>query len=217
MSVMFGSGRALVALPLALAAALLAGCGSSGTKVVTSKSPPTPIAGNASTVSTASASVSAASSTPSPSGVGSGGTLAGGAARTQSAPAYAREESSSGALAKALETVRARGYTPSSSSDYHPEQTLRVLVGTHNGSAEGHSQQAFFFVGERYLGTDSSAPSGAVHVISQGDTEVTLGYPIYRSGDSLCCPSGGEAHVTFQLNNGTLAPAQAIPPVSERR
>ena len=201
----------------ALAAALLAGCGGSRTKVVTSNSPPTPIAGSASTVSTGSAAVSASSSTPSPSGAGSGGTPAQGAARSESAPAYAHEESSSGALAKALEAVRAHGYTPSSTSDYHPEQTLRVLVGTRNGSGEGHAQQAFFFLGERYLGTDSSQPSGAVHVISQGDTEVTLGYPIYRSGDSLCCPSGGEAHVTFQLNNGTLAPAQSIPPVSERR
>jgi LppP/LprE lipoprotein len=217
MSVMFGSRGARVTLAMAVAAALVAGCGGSGTKVVTSKRPPTPLAGSSSTLTTGSAGRSAPSSTSSAPGAGSGGTPAQGTARTESAPAYAHEESSSGALAKAQETVRAHGYAPASSADYRPEQTLRVLVGTRNGSAEGHPQQAFFFLGERYLGTDSSEPSGAVHVISQGDTEVTLGYSIYRTGNSLCCPSGGEAHVTFQLNNGTLVPVQSIPSVSERR
>jgi LppP/LprE lipoprotein len=217
MPAMIGSRSLSLALAVALVGAALAACGGSGTKVVTSSKPPSPLTSGSSTPSTGTVS-SASTSSPAAGaagGAGTGGTPAQGAARTQTAPAYAHEESSSGALAKALETVRAHGYSPSSSTDYHPEQSLRVLVGTRGGS--GHEQQAFFFLGERYLGTDSSQPSGAVHVVSQGDTEVTLGYSIYGHGDSLCCPSGGEAHVTFQLNNGTLVPVQTIPAASSRR
>jgi hypothetical protein len=51
-------------------------------------------------------------------------------------------------------------------------------------------------------------------VVSQGDTEVTLAYPLYRNGDPLCCPGGGQALVPFQLNNGKLAPLEPIPPSS---
>ncbi len=95
--------------------------------------------------------------------------------------------------------MRAHDYTPNDTSQYHSDQTLRVLVGTRTGSADGYSQQAFFFVDGRYLGTDTKLPSATVKVIGQADTEVTLGYALYRKGDALVNPSGGEAHVTFQL------------------
>ncbi len=108
--------------------------------------------------------------------------------------------------------MRAHGYTPNDTSDYHSDQTLRVLVGTRTGSADGYGQQAFFFVDGRYIGTDTKDPSATVKVVSQTDTEVTLGYPLYRKSDPLSSPSGGEAHVTFQLNNGKLVPLGKIPP-----
>ena len=110
--------------------------------------------------------------------------------------------------------VSAHGYTPTHVSDYHPTQTLRVLVGARTGSADGYAQRAFFFLDGRYLGTDSAQPSASVHVVSQSDTEVTLAYALYRAHDSLCCPSGGQAVVHFQLNDGTLVPLQPLPPVS---
>jgi hypothetical protein len=93
---------------------------------------------------------------------------------------------------------------------------LRVLVGTRTGSADGYGQQAFFFVDGRYLGTDTKEASATVKVVSQGDTEVTVSYPLYRKGDPLSSPSGGEARVTFQLNNGKLTPLGTIPPASSR-
>jgi LppP/LprE lipoprotein len=201
-----------------VAIALLAGCGGSGTRVVTSNRPTEPLT-SASSVHTESApqiSTSTANGAAS-AGAGSGGTAAQAVTRTQSAPAYVHEESPSGAAGQAVAVVKAHGYTPSSTSTYHPGQSLRVLVGTRTGSGDGYNQQAFFFLGGRYLGTDTSQPSAAVRVVSQGDTEVTLAYRIYRPGDPLCCPGGGEKQVTFQLNNGALAPAQPIPPVSERR
>jgi hypothetical protein len=112
--------------------------------------------------------------------------------------------------------VRERGFTPNDSSQYHSDQALRVLVGTRTGSGDGYGQQAFFFVNGRYIGTDAKEPSATLKVLSQGDTEVTLGYPLYRRGDPLSSPSGGEAHVTFQLNNGMLVPVGKIPAASER-
>ena len=53
-----------------------------------------------------------------------------------------------------------------------------------------------------------------MRVVSQGDTEVTLAYPLYRGGDPLSCPSGGQATVRFQLNNGKLVALGQIPPVN---
>jgi hypothetical protein len=110
--------------------------------------------------------------------------------------------------------VRAHGYTPNNTAEYHPNQTLRVLIGTRTGSGDGYGQQAFFFVDGRYIGTDAKEPSATVKVVSQSDTQVTLAYPLYRSGDPLSSPSGGQATVTFQLNNGRLTPLDQIPPAS---
>jgi hypothetical protein len=104
--------------------------------------------------------------------------------------------------------LQAKGFTVDAASDYHPNQTLRVLVGTRTSSAEGNGQQAFFFVDGRYIGTDAKQPSASVHVVSQGDTEVALAYAL--SG-------GGQATVHFQLNNGKLVPLEEIPSASNRQ
>jgi hypothetical protein len=114
----------------------------------------------------------------------------------------------------AAAVVRAKGYTPNDTSDYHANQALRVLVGTQTGSGDGYGQQVFFFVNGRYIGTDTKEPSATVRIVSQGDTEVTLSYPLYRRNDPLSSPSGGQARVTFQLNNGKLVPLGKIPPVN---
>jgi hypothetical protein len=127
------------------------------------------------------------------------------------------EESPSGELANAVAEVKAHGYLPDATSDYHPNQTLRVLIGTSSAPGEGAKQQAFFFARNRYLGTDSSQPSTSLRVVGQGDTEITLAYGLYRPGDPPCCARAGQAQVTFQLNDGALAPLQAVPPVSERQ
>jgi hypothetical protein len=104
--------------------------------------------------------------------------------------------------------VQAKGFTVGAASDYHPNQTLRVLVGTRTGSAEGNGQQAFFFVDGRYIGTDAKQPSAQINVVSQGDTEVALAYAL---------ASGGQATVHFQLNNGKLVPLGPIPSASARQ
>jgi hypothetical protein len=206
----------LPALTLALGAsgaALLGGCGS-GTRTVSvaGAPPPSQTSGTGADRSPTTTATSQPRSTTQPSG--NGGTTASTTTRTAAEPAFAQAEARDEGLAGATAVLRAKGFTPNDTSDYHPNQTLRVLVGTRSGSGDGHGQQAFFFVDGRYIGTDAIEPSATVRVVAQGDTEVTLAYPLYRSGDPLCCPGGGEARVPFQLDNGRLMPLQAIPPAS---
>ena len=110
--------------------------------------------------------------------------------------------------------MRSHGFTPTDTSEYHPSQTLRVLVATRTGSGDGYGQQAFFFLDGHYLGTDTKEPSAKLKVVSQGDTEVAIAYPLYRRNDPLCCPSGGQRVVHFALNNGKLQALDPIPPAS---
>jgi len=191
------------------AATLLAGCGS-GTKTVTAASAP-PVSQTATqpTTTTTKSSTATTPATTSP-------TTSTGSSTTRSAPepAFAQQEGKPEGTSAAAAAVRARGYTPNDTAEYHSGQTLRVLVGTRTGSADGYGQQAFFFVDGRYLGTDTKEPSAKVRVVGQGDTEVTLAYSLYRRGDPLSSPSGGEARVTFQLNNGKLVPLGKIPSAS---
>jgi LppP/LprE lipoprotein len=196
---------------------MLAGCGES-TNTVSNSSPP-PSSAHAAAKS---------SSTPTRGGAkmpagGSGETApaaSGSQTRTAPEPAFAEEEGKGSqsategeGLRAALAVVRAHGFRVEDTSDYHPNQTLRVLIGTGASSGDGYDKQAFFFVDDRYIGTDASSPSAQVGVVSQGDTEVTLSYALYRPGDPMCCPGGGEAKVRFQLNNGKLTALEQIPPV----
>ena len=61
----------------------------------------------------------------------------------------------------------------------------------HIRSGDGYGQQAFFFVNGRYIGTDASRPSATLRVVSQGDTEVTLAYPLYRNGNRCAARAAG--------------------------
>lgn len=192
---------------------LLGGCGSATKTVSVAGAPPAPAttATGAGSSSTASAP---ASSTPAPTTT-SGGTSQ---TTTRSAPepAFTNQGARAAGLSAAMAVLRARGFTANGTADYHPNQTLRVLVGTRTGSGDGYGQQAFFFVNGRYIGTDTSQPSAKLRVIGQSDTEVTLEYPLYRKNDPLCCPGAGVARVRFQLNNGRLSPLDPIPPASSQ-
>ncbi len=209
---MRSSVSAAVALLLGVsAAALIAACGS-GTKTVS-------VGGNppetqASTAAHSATTSSTPATTPSTTVGAGGGTPAPATTRTAPEPAFTEKKDSSEGLTAATAVLRANGFTPANTSSYHPNQALRVLIGTRAGSSDGYGQQAFFFVNGRYIGTDSKVPSATVSVVSQDDTEVTLAYPLYRKGDPLSSPSAGVAKVRLQLNNGQLAPLDPIPPAS---
>jgi hypothetical protein len=202
-----GLSPALCALAAtALAATALAACGSSTKTVTAAETPPVSQTTTATTASQPSTTTST-QTTPAQTS-----TQAPTTTRSAPEPAFTKQESSVEGLSGATATVRAHGYTPNDPAEYHPEHTLRVLVGTQAGSSDGYSQQAFFFLGGHYLGTDTKLPSATVKVVSQADTEVTLSYPLYRKGDALSSPSGGQTHVTFALNNGKLVATGTIPP-----
>jgi hypothetical protein len=215
MDAMRGSLRGATVLVLGtLAGALVGGCGSSTKTVSVAGAPPQTTGTTAATTQSQPPTGSAsAPSTPAQTTT-NGGTPAPTSTRSASEPAFTHLQTAAEGLGVAVATVRARGFTPNNTSDYHPGQTLRVLIGTRTGSGDGYGQQAFFFVNGRYIGTDAGQPSATLRVVSQGDTEVTLAYPLYRNGDPLCCPGGGQASVRFQLNNGKLAPLEPIPPSS---
>ncbi len=216
---------ALITSALALGAtgALLGGCGGATRTVSVSGAPASAAGGQTTARTTSTTSSTPAATTPAATTGASTPGAAGQSAsptRTAPAPEFARTGTQSGEVAAnaaaeaAADVVTAHGYTPADISVYHPSQTLRVLLGTRTGSGDGYDKRAFFFLDGRYIGTDSSQPSAAISIVSQSDTEVALAYALYRSHDPLCCPSGGQAVVHFQLNNGTLVPLQPIPPVS---
>jgi hypothetical protein len=198
------------AMLCACCATLLGACGS-GTKTVTVSSVP-PVSQRTASTKPSTPTATRPATTPAPTST-SGGT---GTTSTHSAPepAFTQQEAKAEGTTEAAAVVRSKGYTPNNTSDYHSNQSLRVLVGTRTGSADGYGQLAFFFVNGRYIGTDSKLPSATLRVSGQSDTEVTLAYPLYRKNDPLSSPTGGTAHVTFQLNNGKLVPLSPIPPAN---
>jgi LppP/LprE lipoprotein len=203
---------AFVPLVGGVLAALLAGCGG-GTKTVTAAgAPPVQSTGSTATQPATATTQATAPTSTAPATSTNGGTSGPSTTRTAPAPAFTRGGTGATTTAEGLSAaeavVRAKGFTVSATSDYHPDQTLRVLVGTRAGGAEGNGQQAFFFVDGRYIGTDSKQPSAQVHVVSQGDTEVTLAYAL---------TGGGQATVRFQLNDGKLIPLGEIPSASSRQ
>jgi LppP/LprE lipoprotein len=196
-----------------LGVGLLGGCGSS-TKTVTVLSTPAPSQTGATTAHPTTSTPATTPTTTQSQTSTNGGSSAPTSTRAAPEPAFTQQEAKAEGVSGAAAVVRAKGFTPNKTSDYHSNQALRVLIGTRTGSGDGYGQLAFFFVNGRYIGTDSSQPSATLRVVGQSDTEVTLAYPLYRKNDPLCCPGGGQATVHFQLNNGKLTALNAIPSAS---
>jgi hypothetical protein len=138
--------------------------------------------------------------------------------RTETAPAFVgTNPTSPGAvshdLAAALAVVAKAGYAPVRPSTYRAGDTLRVVIGTKTGSS-APAERAFFFDQTIYLGTDARSPSAQISLLSQSDTEVTLGYAIYRTGAST--PSTVR-RVHFALDMGQLSAIDPLPSAAARR
>jgi hypothetical protein len=208
--------RPSILLATALGVLALSGCGSGATKTVSVSSAIPSVSTTQSKRTTKTRPAPTTTTTTSATTTTHGGGSGAETTRTSTAPAFTKESTSVEGLGAAQAVVKAHGFTAGETSDYRPEQTLRVLVGTRTGSSDGYGQQAFFFVDGRYIGTDTSQPSATIKVVGQSDTEVTLAYPLYKPGDPLSHPSGGERTVHFQLNNGRLVALNPIPPVPSR-
>lgn len=192
---------------------LLAACGSQTKTVTVASTPPASQTTATQTTATTPAATTRTTTTPAPTST-AGGAAAPSTTRSAPEPAFTQHEVKAEGVSAAAAVVRANGFTPNDTSEYHPSQTLRVLIGTRTGSGDGYGQRAFFFVAGHYIGTDTKEPSATVRVVSQSDTAVTLAYPLYRHNDPLSTPSGGQATVRFELNNGKLTPVGTIPPAS---
>ncbi|MHB8531319.1 MAG: LppP/LprE family lipoprotein [Solirubrobacteraceae bacterium] len=194
---------------LCVLALALSGCGGGSAKTVTAASAPQSTPGTGTQTAAAPTKTATAPAAPA-------ATTGGSTTRTAPGPAFAEEhQAAQGAGAQAAAAlVRAKGYTPNNTAEYHSNQTLQVLTATRTGSSGAYAQQAFFFLDGRYLGTDAKEPSGQLKVLAQSDTEVAIAYPLYRPGDSPCCPGGGTRVVHFALNNGKLTALDPIPPAS---
>ena len=165
----------------------------------TGASGPTAARGSTSTQTTPSASGSTTPSTSPPPPT-----------RTAPAPSFVTNPPGSGGtgadLASATAAVRRAGYSVSSTTSYHEDDTLRALIGK---SAAG--ERVFFFDRTKYLGTDAARPSGHVTLTAQSDTEVSVRYTIYSRG----APVGAKT-VRFALDMGMLSALDAIPSAAAR-
>lgn len=119
---------------------------------------------------------------------------------------------SSNSLDDAVSTVASKDFEPIDTTGYDPNSTLQVIVGMASGSADGYTQQAFFFVEGDYIGTDTLEPSATIGLAWQDDTTVALTYALYDPDDPMCCPTG-EATVRYRWNGSKLEPLDPIPPM----
>jgi LppP/LprE lipoprotein len=115
------------------------------------------------------------------------------------------------ALSAAEQALGARGYTALSERDWRPDQRLKALIGIGSTMGASRKELAFFFVGDRFIGTDTTAPSARIEMAAQGGESVTLRYALYRPGDGVDDPSGGGTEVTYRWTGARLVPQGAIP------
>jgi hypothetical protein len=123
-------------------------------------------------------------------------------------------------LDDALAVVSRKGYD---ASDYAIENVpdeatwkatrLRVLLGVRTPS-DSYDQRAFFFLRDRYLGTDTRLPSARISLAAQDNTTVTIEYTLYRRRDPLSDPTGSSATVRYHWNGRRLVPMDPIPPAA---
>jgi LppP/LprE lipoprotein len=194
--------RGIPVLLAASCAALLSACGSGTRTVSVANTAPAP---TATATATATRTNTSAAATPSSTTTATATASATASARTQSAPAFVQTTTTGVAGPAAI--VVAHGYTPASPSTYNPQNTLQVIIAGNRASGR---QKAFFFVNGNYIGTDTSLPSGAITLVDESDTEVTLGYALVHPDGS----SAGVAQVRYALNNGMLSPLDPIPSAS---
>ena len=138
--------------------------------------------------------------------------------RTATAPAFVGTNPTSGgaishALAAAIAVLARTGFVPLPTPTYHAGDTLRVLIGRHAGTGPP-TERAFFFDQTIYLGTDARTASAQISLLDHSDTDVTLGYAVYRAGAST--PSSIR-QVRFQLDMGMLTALDPLPSGAARR
>ncbi|MCW3036324.1 MAG: serine/threonine protein kinase [Actinobacteria bacterium] len=192
---------AVLLLAAALGAGVLAGC-SSGSDNPTIQGSPTPTA-SASGAATVTATPAPAVTTPppatpsptvsrSPSAIPTKATV-GAYATIQSAETYAQSKSD-----QAGGTFDFIG----PDSTWRSSATLHVLHAMPAAAAGNGGDYFFFFVNGNPVGDFHF--TGAVGERAPDATSFAVTYGVYKPGDAHCCPSGGNATVTFRWDGSKL-------------
>jgi LppP/LprE lipoprotein len=192
---------AVLLLAAALGAGVLAGC-SSGSDNPTIQGSPTPTA-SASGAATATATPAPAVTTPSPatpsptvsrspSAIPTKGAV-GAYTTIQSAETYAQSKSD-----QAGGTFDFIG----ADSTWRSSATLHVLHAMPAAAAGNGGDYFFFFVNGNPVGEFHF--TGAVGERAPDATSFAVTYGVYKPGDPHCCPTGGNATVTFRWDGSKL-------------
>lgn len=111
----------------------------------------------------------------------------------------------------AAQVVRQQGFDPVSLKAYHPDQTLRVILGASSATSRANGipsgRRAFFFVGDTFIDTDAPEPSAELRIARQTENTVTLAYGL---------AGGDAARVRFRWDGSALSPQSPVPPAPQR-
>jgi hypothetical protein len=105
-----------------------------------------------------------------------------------------------------------KGYEPIAGA-YDGSADLNVILG--RGCLEMgnacHAWRAFFFIDNKLVGSDARDPSALPpEIVDRSDDAITLRYPVYKPGDSYCCPTRS-ADVTFRWDGAELKGLAPLP------
>lgn len=79
--------------------------------------------------------------------------------------------------------------------------TLYAWVGVCKGSGDGYCQKVFFFIGTRFVGTDSKLPEPEIdRIAARGVGTIAVTYANYLKNDPMCCPTGRPFTETYHWN-----------------
>ncbi len=114
--------------------------------------------------------------------------------------------------------MRSRGFTPTDINDFTmpPLDGLHVILANATQSADGHTEQAFFFVNGRFIRTDAS-PSAGIQLAWRNNTTIALSYSVYKANQPLCCPTGGAMIVRYEWTGTQLKALDPVPSATARR
>jgi RNA polymerase subunit RPABC4/transcription elongation factor Spt4 len=128
-----------------------------------------------------------------------------------SPPAQVTSPQTSSSLQQAIAIVKSKGFVVPTTEMYGSDGELHVLIGVVPNTADSPPTQAFFFYGNRYLGTDALKPSAEVSVPWRDSNTVALSYVLFKPADPQCCPTGGSTTVRFRWDGQRLVALEPIP------
>jgi LppP/LprE lipoprotein len=116
-------------------------------------------------------------------------------------------------LQAAEQVLRIHGYSGvvRTEQTFRPRRPFKVLVGIREMAADVPGFKAFFFVGDRFVGTDTPDVSAEIWIVRQHGDAITLRYVLYRPPDGMSTPYGGYAQVTYRWDGRRVVPLGRIP------